>query len=38
MKDLVIEVSKVFNREGINFIVIGALARDIFFEQKNIKF
>jgi predicted nucleotidyltransferase len=37
MKDLVINISKIFNREGIKFIVIGALARDIFFEEKKIK-
>ena len=37
MKDLVISISKIFDREGINFIVIGALARDIYFEQKNLK-
>lgn len=37
MKDLVISISKIFDRENINFIVIGALARDIFFEEKKIK-
>lgn len=37
MKDLVISISKIFDREGINFIVIGALARDIYFEEKNLK-
>jgi predicted nucleotidyltransferase len=37
MKDIVAEVSKIFTRENIDFIVIGALARDIFFEEKNIK-
>lgn len=37
MKDLVISISRIFDREGIKFIVIGALARDIFFEEKKIK-
>lgn len=37
MKDLVISISKIFDREGIKSIVIGALARDIFFEEKKIK-
>lgn len=37
MKDLVISISKIFDREGVSFIVIGALARDIYFEQRNLK-
>jgi len=37
MKDLVISISKIFDREKIQFIVVGALARDIFFEEKRIK-
>ena len=37
MKDVVIKISKIFDREKIKFIVIGALARDIYFESKKIK-
>lgn len=37
MKDLVINISKIFNREKIKFIVIGALARDIYSEEKKLK-
>lgn len=37
MKDLVISISKIFSLEEIKFIVIGALARDIFLEEKRIK-
>ena len=37
MKDLVIKISKIFDRERIGFIVIGALARDIYFEAKSLK-
>lgn len=37
MKDLVISISKVFEREKIKFIVIGALGRDIYFEEKKLK-
>jgi predicted nucleotidyltransferase len=36
VKDLVIRISKVFDREGVRFIVIGALARDIYFEEKKL--
>ncbi len=36
MKDLVEKISKIFNEEDVRFIVIGALARDIFFESKGI--
>lgn len=37
MKDLVISISKVFDRKKIKFIVIGALARDMYFEEKRLK-
>lgn len=37
MKGLVISISEIFDREGVNFIVIGALARDIYFETKHLK-
>jgi predicted nucleotidyltransferase len=37
MKDLVISISKVFEQEDLKFIVIGALARDLFFEDKGIE-
>lgn len=36
MKELVIKISNIFKREKVKFILIGALARDIFFEEKNI--
>jgi hypothetical protein len=36
MKDIVVEISKIFNREAIDFIVIGALARDIYFEERSL--
>jgi predicted nucleotidyltransferase len=36
MKDLVISISKIFDREDIKFVLIGALARDLYFEEKNI--
>ncbi len=36
MKDLVAEVSKIFIKEKISFILIGALARDLFLAQKNL--
>jgi predicted nucleotidyltransferase len=37
MKDLVISISKIFDREKVKFIVIGAWARDIYFEEKKLR-
>ena len=37
MKDLVIKVSKIFNRERVAFVLVGAFARDLYFEKNNIK-
>lgn len=36
MKDLMVKVSEIFTRQDIQFVLIGALARDIFLEQKNL--
>lgn len=37
MRELAKKISKILQRENCKFVLIGAFARDLYFEQKNIK-
>jgi predicted nucleotidyltransferase len=37
MKNLVVNISNVFKEEDIQFILIGALARDLYFDAKGLE-